>query len=137
MYVLAPMGKIVPFSGDQMNELMKDHGSGYARLDDWSAKKENIKCLVTSRPRDYLVHHNFDPPTLTMHFGQVMAELEKLPGVDRTEFDPLDEIDVRVQASLVGNERALREYELPHKNFRECLKKRLETSFARSQASGA
>ena len=44
-------------------------------------------------------------------------------------FDPLDDTQVRIQGSVIGLERALREYEFPHRNLRESLTKKLESQY--------
>jgi len=128
IYVLAPFGKLLQYNCQDINELLgySDASDGYAALPNWESVSANLTMFVTSRPHEYFAE--IGPACLRNHFAAVQDRLRKDYENRLVEcpFDPLDDISVRVQVSLIGEERALREYELPHRNMRESLLAKLQ-----------
>jgi DeoR/GlpR family transcriptional regulator of sugar metabolism len=130
VYVLAPLGKLLPYSCDEINELLGYSGGKvrYATLANWPEKAKELIMVVTTRDPDYF--RQLEPSTVGIHLGRVQAEIR-----DRFDekhlitipFDPKSDVRVRTQASIMGIERALCEYEFPHENLRESLIRRLRS----------
>jgi hypothetical protein len=128
VYVLAPLGKLLPYSCDEINELLGYSGSqeGYATLTNWPDKAKGLIMVVTIREPEYF--RQLRPSTLGIHLGRVQAEIHDKFNKERLRailFNPMDDVQVRTQASIMGIERALCEYEFPHANLRESLVKKL------------
>ena len=105
VYVLAPLGKLLPYTSEEINLLRSGDVHGYSSLGNCGKNSEKVTMIATTRPPGYLKH--LKPPILTKYFGMVQGQLEQLQErhvlkVLEKSFDPLDEISVRVQASLVG-----------------------------------
>lgn len=122
IYVLAPLGKVLPYSCRDINYLLDySDDKGYAAFPNWVERSKNVKLVVTHRTPEYFT--KLRPHTLITYFGRVQEEVKELfeNRLISLPFDPMDDVRVRVQTSVLGVERALREYELPHQNLREKL----------------
>lgn len=130
VYILAPLGKLLLFSGKEVNDLLElSAEESYANLPNWSERSKDVKIVVTTRKPDYFT--KLRPFTLNSYFARVQGEVYEQFKGDRLipiQFDPMDDIRVRTQASILGIERALREHELPHQNLRERLILKLESA---------
>jgi hypothetical protein len=127
VYVLAPLGKLLPYSCFEINELLElSEDTGYVSLPKWSERMQDLNMVVTTRQPDYFPQ--LHPRTLNTYFGHVQGEVrDKYRNhLIRVPFDPMDDVRVRSIASVSGLERALREYELPHQNLREKLLVKLQ-----------
>lgn len=127
-YVLAPLGKLLPYACEEINELLEYAGKTerYATLPNWPQKGRELTMVITTRELNYF--RRIDPSCLGIHLGRVQAEIRE--GFDaghlrEIPFDPMNDVRVRTQASVMGMERALCEYEFPHANLREGLVKKL------------
>jgi DeoR/GlpR family transcriptional regulator of sugar metabolism len=129
VYVLAPLGKLLPYSGQEINDLLGlSKQTGYGNLPTWSEISQHVTMVVTTRRLEYFIQ--LRPFTLTAYFARVQGEVYDRFEEDHLitiQFDPKDDVRVRTQASILGIERALREYELPHQNMRENLIAKLES----------
>lgn len=129
VYVLVPLGKLLPYSRKEVNDLLElSTEEDYANLPNWSERSKDVKMVVTTRKPDYFTR--LRPFILNSYFARVQGEVCEQSKGDRLipiRFDPMDDIRVRTQASVLGTERALREYELPHQNLRERLISKLES----------
>ena len=122
IYVLAPLGKLLPYSCSEINELLElNDDAGYATLLNWSKRFQDLYMVVTTRRPDYFPQ--LRPPTLNTYFGRIQEEVsdQYKQHLIRIPFDPTGDIRVRAVASITGLDRALREYELPHQNLRDKL----------------
>lgn len=124
VYVVAPLGKIVPFDCDKLNNMIKksDPKLTYSPVPGWDIGSKEINLFVSIRSDDYF--SNLEPPTLRTYLGHVQSEL--LNRFDRTKlytplFQPLEDLHLNIRAAILTVTRALREYEFPHKAFRESL----------------
>lgn len=128
VYVLSPLGKMLPYSKEEINELLGLSGAeSYNSLPNWSEKSINSMLIVTSRGQEYFPQ--LRPFILNSYFARVQGEIFARFDENHLKsirFDPVDDIRIRTQASILGTERALREYELPHQNMRERLLVKLE-----------
>jgi len=123
-YVLAPLGKLMPFSCAELNRRLelKDGSEQYQRLEMWTTHKQKLTVLVTSRPPGYPC--GIEPASLSTHLVRVQAEIKDAFGREQVEeilFDPHDDPTVRFQIAVMGAPRTLREYEFPHRDLRERL----------------
>lgn len=127
VYVLAPLGKLLPYSCQDINYLLDySDDKGYAAFPNWKERAKKVTLVVTHRAPDYFPQ--LRPHTLNTYFGRVQEEVKELfeNQLISIPFDPMDDVRVRVQKSVLGIDRALREYELPHQNLREKLITKLE-----------
>ena len=129
-FVLAPLGKMLPYPGDIINELLKldDPEEEYRPLASWNdeSQRKKVTLVVTKRAPDYFCQ--IKPSELGVHFGRVQANIRETfdeSHLIMISFDPSADIQVRTQASIMGLDRTLREYELPHRNLRESLIEKL------------
>jgi len=54
VYVLAPLGKLLPYSAKEVNDLLGlSIEEGYANLPNWSERRKDLKMVVTIRKPDY------------------------------------------------------------------------------------
>lgn len=128
VYVLAPLGKLHPYSCKEINNLLGySSEEGYATLPNWPEKSKDLIMVVTTRRPEYFPQ--LRPLELNTYFGRVQEGIINQCDANhliRIPFDPMDDIQVRTQASVLGRERTLREYELPHQNLRESLVEKLQ-----------
>lgn len=124
VYVLSPLGKFLPYSHGQVNELLNRNSEiKYRILEEWD-QRANLKLVVTKRKHDYFPRLG----PLNIHFARIQSELnEKFRNhIITIPFDPMENFAVRTHASMVDVERALRDYELPHRELRESLISKLK-----------
>ncbi|MBV6449670.1 MAG: hypothetical protein MHPDNHAH_00382 [Anaerolineales bacterium] len=122
VYILAPLGKLLPYSCTDINHLLGySDENGYAAFPNWLEKSKKLTMVITERSPEYFPQ--LRPHTLIAYFGRIQAEVKDLfeNRLISLSFDPMDDVRVRVQASVLGIDRALRDYELPHRNLRERL----------------
>jgi hypothetical protein len=127
IYVLAPLGKLLPYNCDEINNLLEfNEDMGYATLPKWDERFTDRYIVITTRQPEYFPQLN--PLTLITYFGRVQGEVNDhyKDNLLKIPFDPMDDIQVRTSASILGRDRALREYELPHQNLRDKLIKKLQ-----------
>ncbi|MGB2983727.1 MAG: hypothetical protein WBC63_07710 [Candidatus Bipolaricaulia bacterium] len=123
-YVLAPLGKLMPFSCAELNRRLelRDGSEQYQKLGAWTTHKQKLTVLVTVRPPGYPC--GIEPASLSTHLVRVQAEIREAFGKEQIEeilFDPHDDPTVRFQIAVMGAPRTLREYEFPHRDLRERL----------------
>jgi len=129
MYVLAPLGKLLPYSSSEINEFLEvSDEAGYSTLTNWSEKSQALRMVVTARGADYFPQ--LRPIVLNTYFGYIQRQVDDRykDQVITIPFDPRDDVRVRAIASVTGLERALREYELPTQELREKLIYKLQTA---------
>ncbi|MBE0682991.1 MAG: DeoR/GlpR transcriptional regulator [Anaerolineales bacterium] len=122
IFVLSPLGKLISYSCDQFNEALGNKGAfRYGYLPQWTSKVHRLHMVVTTRRPGYFA--KLDPISLNTYFGHLQKEAcdRFKENLIQIPFDPRDEVQVRTIASIMGLERALREYELPHQNYRDML----------------
>lgn len=122
VFVLSPLGKLISYSCGQFNEALGNKGSfRYGYLPQWNSKVHNLHMVVTTRRPGYFA--KLDPISLNTYFGHLQKEAcdRFKENLIQIPFDPRDEVHVRTTASIMGLDRALREYELPHQNYRDML----------------
>ncbi len=128
VYILAPLGKLLPYTALEVNSLLDLSGEeGYSSSKSWTQRMGNITMVVTIRKPEYFIQ--LRPHTLHTYFAKVQGDVchqFKDDHLVTVPFDPMDDIQVRTHASVLGVERALREHELPHQNLRDRLIARLE-----------
>ncbi len=132
-YVLAPLGKVLPFSCKEINDLLglKEEERRYDTLKEWEKKSQNVTLVVTTREAEYF--SQIDPPSIGFYLGHAQAKIyDKFvePGKLITiPMDPAEEASVRVQGGFLERGSALRYYEIPHRNLREGLIKKVDEKY--------
>ncbi len=134
-YVLAPLGKLLPYSCSEINDLLEiGAGARYGTLPKWSDNLAKVTMVTTVRPDEYFPH--FNPLTLNLYFAHIQREIggHYKDSISIT-FDPMSDPHVKAIASITGLERAIREYELPHQNLRAKLIAKLQAQKSQAVAS--
>ena len=127
VFILAPLGKVMPSSAEDVNRMMSLQGEArYGSEVAWSSFRDKLHVIATTRPDKYF--GVIRPAALGIYLGHAEESLRECFGDKLTEivFDPMDSIRVKTEAAIVGKRRAFREYELPHRDLRESLLKKLE-----------
>ena len=115
-YVLAPLGKFVPLTCRQLNDLLDLSGPNvaYEVLPGWKMAQPKLTMVATERASEY--HRKVDPAVLGAHLVRVQAEIKDAFDADHLEsiaFDPTDDPGILAQTAMMGTGRALRELRVP------------------------
>jgi len=132
-YVLAPLGKFLPYSLDEINNLLDlENEEKYDSLKTWKQYVNRVYMVITTRKPEYF--RQLEPVELNAYFASIQKQIFDLFEEEfliTIPFDPMDDIRVRTQASILGPERTLREHELPHQDLRTNLINKLERGYSR------
>lgn len=125
IYCAVPFSKLTTFSSDKLNKILGNfsHEECLNFLQNWAICANKINLLVTSRPPNYF--GNIQPNQLGNYFAHTDGSLPdgaiNLKSLVRLEFDPLDDFSVRTNIAVLGERRALCEYEIPDRRIRSAL----------------
>jgi len=128
VFVLCPLGKVLPYSCNHINKLIKN--DRVYKVANWPTcnKLPNNKFWLISTYRNSGYFTQVESPNMMNYLRYTQKMLREKFGecVIDESFDPMEDINVKALVRLFGAKQTLWEYEFPDKNLQRSLPKLLD-----------